>query len=162
MHLSNEQLLNIAGHALVRLDGAWFLALAEHLGVEEAWRLDVEAWKRFSYVFAKRLRADYIPEPTWPASFLEALEIFSRIMRIEGRTVTVEENQIIIRVEDCEIQKAIAKAGVADCGIATVATYQGLVRGLFNKEIAVAVRHTRNLNRGDDCCEVVIVREDAG
>lgn len=162
MHLSSEQLLDIAGSAFVRLDGAWFLALAEHLGVEQAWRLDVEAWKRFSYVFAKRLRAEYIPDPIWPESFLDALAVFSRIMKIEGRTVTLEGDRIIIRVVDCETQKAIAKAGVADCGIATVATYQGLVRGLFNKEIAVSVRHTKNLNRGDDYCEVVIDREQAG
>ena len=53
-------------------------------------------------------------------------------------------------------QKAIAKAGIADCGIATVHTYEGIVRGLFGKDANVTVKHTKNLNRGDECCEVVV------
>ena len=51
-----------------------------------------------------------------------------------------------------------AKEGVTDCGIATVVTYQGLVKGLFKGEVEVTVEHTKNLNHGDKCCEVVISR----
>ncbi|MBW1643510.1 MAG: hypothetical protein JRJ76_11785, partial [Deltaproteobacteria bacterium] len=61
---------------------------------------------------------------------------------------------------DCEIQKAIAKAGIADCGIVTIQTYQGIAAGLFGKEFNISVEHTRNLNHGDKCCEVVIARPD--
>ena len=63
-----------------------------------------------------------------------------------------------MRVTDCEVQKAIAKAGVADCGIATMATYRGVARGLFGKDMQISVEQTRNLNRGDPLCEVVITR----
>ena len=66
---------------------------------------------------------------------------------------------ITVQVSDCENQKAIAKAGIADCGIVTVQTYQGLMRGLFGKEMDMLVRHTKNLNQGDDCCEVVVSRQ---
>jgi hypothetical protein len=68
-------------------------------------------------------------------------------------------NTITVQVTDCENQKAIAKAGIADCGIVTVQSYQGLMRGLFGKEMGVLVQHTKNLNQGDDCCEVVISRQ---
>jgi len=61
--------------------------------------------------------------------------------------------------EACETQKAIAKAGVADCGIVMVQAYQGLIRGLFGKEMGVFVEHTKNLSQGDDCCEVIITRK---
>ena len=50
----------------------------------------------------------------------------------------------------------IAKAGVADCGIVTVHSYQELIRGLFDKDMGVTVEHTKNLNQGDECCEVVV------
>jgi hypothetical protein len=156
MNLSTGQLLEIAQYSFVRMDGAWFLALAGKLGKETAWEIDVEAWKQFSYVFGKKIRKDVIPHPVWPESFLDAIEILSRVLKIEGREVSVRSDVITIRVTDCETQKAIAKAGIADCGIVTVQTYQGLMRGLFGKEVDVSVKHTKNLNQGDDCCEVVI------
>jgi hypothetical protein len=156
MNLSTEQLLEIAQYSFVRMDGAWFLALAGKLGKETAWEIDVEAWKQFSYVFGKKIRKDVIPNPVWPESFLDTIETLSKVLKIEGREVSVKSNIITIRVTDCETQKAIAKPGIADCGIVTVQTYQGLMRGLFGKEMDVFVRHTKNLNRGDDCCEVVI------
>jgi hypothetical protein len=156
MNLSTEQLLEIAQYSFVRMDGAWFLALAGKFGKETAWEIDVEAWKQFSYVFGKKIRKDVIPNPVWPESFLDAIEILFGVLKIEGREVSVRSDGITIRVTDCEAQKAIAKAGIADCGIVTVQTYQGLTRGLFGKEMGVLVRHTKNLNQGDDCCEVVI------
>lgn len=158
MRLSNEQLLEIAQFSFTRMDGAWFMALARELGVDTAWRMDVEAWKQLSYVFGKRMSKDIIPDPVWPVSFLEALEILFKILKVDGRDVTINEDRITIRVTDCEMQKAIAKAGVADCGIATVVTYQGLARGLFGKEMEISVEHTKNLNRGDEYCEVIISR----
>ena len=156
MNLSAEKLLLIAQYSLVRLDGAWFLALAKKLGKEIAWEMDIEVWKQFSYLFGKKIRKDIIPDPIWPESFLEALEILSKILKIEGRKVIIESDVITIQVTDCENQRAIAKAGIADCGIATVQSYQGLAKGLFGKEMEVLVRHTKNLNQGDDCCEVVV------
>ena len=96
-------------------------------GKETAWEIDVEAWSQFSYVFGKKIRKDIIPNPVWPESFLDVLEIFSKVLKIEGRKVVVESDIITVRVTDCETQKAIVKAGIADCGIVTVQAYQGLI-----------------------------------
>jgi len=161
VNLSSDRLLEIAQYSIVRLDGAWFLALAQKLGKETAWEMDIEAWKQFSYIFGKKIRQEVIPHPVWPESFLDTLEILSKVLKIEGRKIKVEGDIITVPVqtEDCEVQKAIAKAGIADCGIATVHTYQGLIRGLFGKEMNVLVRHTKNLNKGDDCCEVIISKK---
>ena len=158
MDLTNKQLLEIAQFSIVRMDGAWFLALAREFGVETAWNMDVEAWKQFSYVFGKRIKQDFIPDPKWPDSFLEATDILFKVLNIEGREVINDKGSITIRVTECEVQKAIAKAGVADCGIVTVHTYEGITRGLFGKDTDVTVKHTKNLNRGDECCEVVVSR----
>ena len=159
MNLSQEQMMEIAQYAFTRMDGAWFLALAKKHGIKTAWEMDVEAWKQFSYVFGKNIRNNYIPNPVWPESFLDVMNIFSRVLKIEGRDVSIEGDQITVRITDCETQKAIAKAGVADCGIVTEQTYQGIISGLFDKDINVHVAHTMNLNHGDECCEVVITRK---
>ena len=57
------------------------------------------------------------------------------------------------------IQKSIAKAGIADCGIVTIQTYQGIINGLFNNEISIKVEHTKNMNQGAEYCEVIITKE---
>ena len=154
--LTNDAILNLSQLSFARLDGAWFMAVAKKYGIEAAWEMDVEAWKQFSYVMGKNLRKKIITEPAWPWSFLDALEISLNLLGIRGRSVSMEGNAIIVRVTDCDIQKAIAKAGIADCGIATVETYKGIAHGLFGKETDIVVRHTKNLNHGDDCCEVMI------
>ena len=156
MDLSESQLFEIAKFSISRMDGAWFLALVRELGVDTAWKMDVEAWKQFSYIFGKKIRKDVIPDPKWPDSFIEAMGILYKIMSIEGRDVSNDGGTITIRVTDCEQQKAIAKAGVADCGIVTVQTYEGVARGLFGKDMDISVVHTKNLNQGDECCEVVV------
>jgi hypothetical protein len=161
LRLSPEELLKIAQYAFVRMDGAWFLALAKKHGVQAAWEMDVDAWSQFSYVFGKYLRKNVIPDPVWPEGFLGALEVLSEVLGIVGRSVEVNDGVIVVRVTDCQTQKAIAKAGVADCGIVTVQTYEGLARGLFGEDAAVEVRHTKNLNRGDGVCEVVVRRPQA-
>jgi len=43
MKLSAEQLLEIAQYAFVRMDGAWFLALARKFGKETAREMAIEA-----------------------------------------------------------------------------------------------------------------------
>jgi hypothetical protein len=158
MNLTKDQLLEIAQFAITRIDGAWFMSLVRELGIEKAWEIDVEAWKQFSYVFGKRIKKDFISDPKWPDSFLYAINIFFQIMKIEGRQTINDKGTITIRVTECEVQKAIAKAGVADCGIVTVQTYEGITRGLFGKDTSVTVHHTKNLNQGDECCEVIISR----
>lgn len=156
MKLTNDQILELTQYAFIRMDGAWFLALAKKFGIQTAWEMDVAAWKQLSYLLGKQIRKNYISNPAWPESFLDALEIFSRVLNMKGREVRVDSDTITVRVTDCETQRAIAKAGVADCGIVTVQSYQELIRGLFDKDMGVTVEHTKNLNRGDECCEVVI------
>ena len=160
MDLSNEKLIDIAQFAISRLDGAWFMAVAKEIGIDTAWKMDIAAWKQFSYVFGKRLNKDLIPDPIWPQSFLEAIDILSKVLKIEKREIEVGEGTITVKAKDCEIQKAIANAGIADCGIVTIQTYQGIAAGLFGNEFNISVEHTQNLNHGDECCEVVISKPD--
>lgn len=156
MKPTNDQILELTQYAFVRMDGAWFLALAKKFGIETAWEMDVAAWKQVAYLLGKQIRKKYISNPTWPDSFLDALQIFSKVLKMEGREVKVDSDTITVRITDCETQRAIAKAGVADCGIVTVQSYQELIRAVFDKDMGVTVEHTKNLNRGDECCEVVV------
>jgi hypothetical protein len=156
MELTDREFLDLARHSFIRMDGAWFMAIAKKYGIEAAWDMDVEAWKQLSYIMGKYIRTRFINRPDWPDGFVEALGIFTRVINGSGGIVIREGDDIIIRVADCDTQKAIAKAGIADCGIVTLETYKGLARGLFGKDADISVMHTKNLNHGDDCCEVIV------
>ncbi len=158
MKLTDEQLLDLSQYTFIRMDGAWFISSAKKFGIQTAWEMDIEAWTQISYLLGKRIRKNHIPEPVWPASFLDAIEIFSKMFQREGRSIQVEGDSVVIRAEECETQKAIAKAGIADCGIVTIQSYKQLVKGLFANEVEVDVAHTKNLNHQADCCEVVITK----
>ncbi len=159
MKLTNEQLLDMSQYTFIRMDGAWFISAAKKFGIQTAWEMDIEAWKQISYLLGKRIRKLHIQEPVWPESFLDAMEIFSKMFQREGRSFQIEGDSVIIRASECETQQAIAKAGIADCGIVTIQSYENLVRGLFNDETKVEVTHSKNLNHGADCCEVVITKK---
>jgi hypothetical protein len=107
-------------------------------------------------VLQKKIKKDIIPHPVRPKSFLDALESLRKILKTEGHKLLVESDAVTVWVTDWEIRKAIAKADIADCGIVTIQSYQGLMRGLFGREMGVLVEHTKDLNQGDDCCEVFI------
>ena len=158
MNLNKDQLFQLAQIALVRMDGAWFMTVADQFGKEAAWKIDVAVWSQFSYVLGKHMRGKIQGAPKWPDDFINALNAVFTIMKTDGRDITVNGELMTVRVTDCETQKAIAKAGIADCGIATSETYKGLARGLFGKNFEVTVSHVKNINRGDDCCEIVLFR----
>jgi len=148
----DDSMLELMQYAFTRLDGAWFMGVARKQGIEAAWEADIEAWTQFAPLLGKRIRKHFIPAPVWPQSFIEALEIMARLMKIGGRELSMEGDRLTIRVTDCEVQRMIAKAGVADCGIATRQTYRGIAQGLFAGRIDLNVEHLKNLNHGDDCC----------
>ncbi len=156
MQVSEKDILDLSRLAFVRLDGAWFMAMAREYGIDAAWKMDVEAWKQFSYVMGKNLVKNHLPDPVWPESYIDALHMLFKVMGMDNREVIQEDGKIVIRVVECEMQKAIAKAGIADCGIATIATYEGLGRGMFGKDFSIKADHTKNLNQGAEYCEVVI------
>lgn len=156
MKLKTETILSICQHGFIRLDGAWFIAVAEKFGIATAWEMDIAAWKQFSYGFGKNLKIKYIPEPQWPESFFDAAELLYKILNVKGRMFTVKNDEIIMRASECEIQKAVAAAGIADCGILTQIVLQHLAKGLFGKEINFTVEQLKKMPDGDPYCEALI------
>ena len=82
MNLTTEQLFEIAQYSFVRMDSTQFMSLVKKHAIGTAWEIDVDAWSQFSYVCGKKIRKDIIPDPVWPKSFLDAMEIFSEVLKI--------------------------------------------------------------------------------
>jgi hypothetical protein len=59
MNLTRDQLFELAQTALVRMDGAWFIAVANQFGKDAAWETDVAAWSQLSYVLGKTCGGEF-------------------------------------------------------------------------------------------------------
>jgi hypothetical protein len=55
LRLQGEDLVKWLREAYFAVDGLWFLTLEERLGLEAALEVDVEVWRRFAKVMARRV-----------------------------------------------------------------------------------------------------------
>ena len=107
--LSKEELVELLGiyaKNWLALDGVWFQSIEQKCGMEEAIFHDVEAWKRFAPIEARRLK-EFLKLPERPGlpGLAKALE-----MRFNGNfneyEVIFQEDKLIFRNVECRVQTA--------------------------------------------------------
>lgn len=96
-------------------DGLWFQAVEEAYGMEEAIRLDAQAWKRFSALEARRIM-EFLDIK--PGGGLEALaralqfRLYAFINKQEA--FFSEPGRLVFRMNACRVQEARRRKGLAD------------------------------------------------
>ncbi len=88
-------------------DGLWFQAVERAHGIDEAIRLDIEAWERFTVIEAKRIMARHdIPPNSGLAGLKKALgyRLYAVLNEQEIRNET--ENSFDFYMVDCRVQSA--------------------------------------------------------
>lgn len=106
--LRGEELVKWLREAYFTLDGLWFLVLEERLGLEGAVEVDIEVWRRFARVMAKRVARRLGVDPSnveGVASSLHAL------FDIEGWEVGPGPSKASLRVERCPWWDYLSKVG---------------------------------------------------
>lgn len=136
--LSKEQLLElikIYAKDWLALDGVWFQSVEQKYGIEEAVYHDAEAWKRYTVIEAKRIKAFCgIPEQ----GGLEGLEQAFR-MRIYANinpfTIEREGNKMVMRVTDCRVQTARNRKGMAlhPCRSVGIIEHEGFAKTIDSR-----------------------------
>lgn len=108
--MDREQLLGIiddfAKNWLAH-DGLWFQAMEQEFGMDAAIAADTEAWRRFSPIEAKRIKARHnIGENPGIPGLVAALgyRLYSRLNKQE--MVEQTENSVVFRMRDCRVQSA--------------------------------------------------------
>ena len=113
--LSKEQLIaliDIYSKNWLAMDGVWFQSVERKLGMEEAMFHDVEIWKRFTVIEAKRIK-EFLQLPEHPG--LDGLEqalqyrFYANINRDE---ILREGEALIYRSVDCRVQRARERKGM--------------------------------------------------
>ena len=122
--LSREELIRIivddAKNWLAH-DGLWFQAVESRHGIEAAIEADLEAWRSFTVIEAKRImeRLGLLPGGGIPA-LVEALRhrLYARLNLQD--LIEQSEGRVVFRMLDCRVQSARKRRGLPDFPCKTV------------------------------------------
>ena len=121
--MSNETIENLDREELLKLikiycknwlamDGVWFQSVERKLGMDEAMEHDINAWRSFSVIEAKRIKEFLnLPERSGIEGLKQALalRLYANINQDE---ITVQDNVLIYRTLDCRVQNARKRKGL--------------------------------------------------
>ena len=116
--LSKEQLISIivddAKNWLAH-DGLWFQAVEKRYGIDVAIDADIEAWRYFTVIEAKRImeRLGLRPGGGIPA-LVECLQhrLYARLNLQD--VIEQSDNRVVFRMLDCRVQSARKRKGLPD------------------------------------------------
>jgi len=134
--LSKEELLklnNIYAKNWLAHDGLWFQAVEKKYGMDVAIELDIEAWRRFTVIEAKRIMEFLgLGKNSGVAGLKQALAFRLYASLNEDEIIEESEKVLIYRVKTCRVQHAREVKGLPYFPCKPV----GLVEyGLFAKTI---------------------------
>jgi hypothetical protein len=158
IEMDTEKMLELMRYSFLRLDGAWFMASVEMLGLETATNLDIKAWEMFSERLGKKISSLTNLKGELSQTVPKLMKIQNTLMNMNTEVSIVSENKIIHRVLDCEIWKMVQKVWSKDaipCHKVTLASIQGLLKGAF-PENEFVLEFKKKIPLGDPCCEIEI------
>jgi len=158
IELSLEELLELTRYAFLRLDGAWFMASVEKLGLETATELDVKAWEMFSERLGKKIASLTDLKGDFSQTLPKLMKIHHVLMKMNSEIEVISESKMVHRVLECEVWKMVQKVWPKDaipCHKVTLASIRGLLKGAF-PETEFILEHTKKIPLGDPCCEIEI------
>jgi hypothetical protein len=116
--LTKEELINYIedlSKNWLAIDGTWFQVAEREYGLERAIELDVEQWKRFTVIEAKRIMKSFnLPKNGGILALVKALKfrVYANINVQE--ILEVSENRCVFRMNNCRVQFARKSRGLPD------------------------------------------------
>ncbi len=96
-------------------DGSWFLSIEEEEGIDTAIKYDIEAWRKFTVVEAKRIMGFLGLEKNSGVDGLRralAFRLYSSLN--EDEIVVIDDKTVEYRVKTCRVQAARRRKGLKD------------------------------------------------
>ncbi len=114
--LSREQLVELLGiysKNWLALDGLWFQSVERKLGMDEAMEHDREAWRDFTAIEARRIKAFLgLPEQAGLEGLARALSL-RLYANLNREAITIHGSTLTYRVLDCRVQAARRRKGMS-------------------------------------------------
>jgi hypothetical protein len=118
LKLTKEELVNYVediSKNWLAIDGTWFQSVEREFGIEKAIELDVDQWKRFTVIEAKRIMKRFnIKEGGGIPALVKALNfrVYANINVQE--TVEVTDQRCVFRMNNCRVQFARNQRNLPD------------------------------------------------
>jgi hypothetical protein len=158
IELKPEELVELMRYAFLRLDGAWFIASVEKLGLDSATELDVKAWELFSERLGKKIASITNLKGDLSQTLPKLMKIQHTLMNMNSEFEVINENKMIHRVLDCEVWRMVQKVWAQDeipCHRVTLASIKGLLKGAFPEKEFI-LKFNKKIPLGDPYCEIEI------
>lgn len=129
-NLSKEELIElieIYSKNWLALDGVWFQSVEQKFGMDEAMFHDVEVWKRYTVIEAKRIKEFLrLPEHAGLKGLAKALEL-RYYGNINEYDLIYKDGKLVYRHVDCRVQTARKRKGMPfhPCKPVGVVEYSG-------------------------------------
>jgi hypothetical protein len=158
IELDIEELLELMRYSFLRLDGAWFMASAEKLGLETATELDMKAWEMFSERLGKKIASMINLKGKFSQALSKLMKVHHILMNMNSEIEILSDNKMIHRVLDCEVWKMAQKVWnqkEVPCHKVTLASITGLLKGAFPEKEFI-LNFNKKIPLGDPYCEIEI------
>ncbi len=142
--LSREELIELTkvfAKNWIAHDGSWFLSIEEKYGMDMAIEMDIEAWRKFTVVEAKRLMQFLSLDKNSGIDGLKkalAFRLYSSLN--EDEIVKVSDTVLEYRVKTCRVQQARRRKGLKDfpckqVGIVEYSLFAETIDSRFKTEV---------------------------
>ena len=136
--LSREELLALCGDYAknwLAMDGLWFQSAERRRGMDEAMEMDVEVWRSYTVIEAKRIKAMLnLPEQAGLDGLAKALSLrmYSLLNRDE---IIIQGNTLTYRVNTCRVQAARSRKNMEwnPCRSVGLAEYDGFAKTIDSR-----------------------------
>lgn len=125
--MTKEQLIDLLeadSKNWIACDGVWFQSVERKYGMEEAIFHDEEAWKRFTVIEAKRIKAMLNLKDDAGLEGLAAALPYRINNRCNKCEITLESDRLIYRVVNCRVQTARQRKNMPLHPCKSVAEYE--------------------------------------
>lgn len=107
-----RKLVDMYAKNWLALDGVWFQSIEKKLGMDEAMEHDMQAWRAYTVIEARRIKEFLnLPEQAGLDGLRLALNfrIYAMLNKAE---ISIDKNQLVYAVASCRVQTARARKGM--------------------------------------------------
>ena len=163
--LSREELIKraqLTSEMALVVDGLWFLAAEKATGFESALDMDIDVWKRYVHVSAKRIRKYFDLELTGLEGIKEFMKYDPMWDAIAFELIDDSPHQLIFQVRSCQSLEAMEKMGreLLTCEAVEGAYLEELARIVDPRIRVQPLKLPPRASPDEICCQWVFTLED--
>ena len=149
------ELIEIYSKNWLAMDGVWFQSIERKLGMDEAMYHDGEAWKRFTVIEAKRIKA-FLKLPD--NSGIEGLEKALKLRfyaNINEDKIEIEGNTLTYTSVNCRVQRARERKGMPfhPCKSVGIIEYTEFAKTIDSRFTCECVSCYPDITDDECCCK---------